>query len=52
MSKKEVNNMLKIANFICGILGLTIIWFASHSVVAVLGGVVAALHFTVGGDNK
>ena len=31
-------------NWLLGFLGLAIIWFSSHSLVAVLGGVVAGLH--------
>ncbi len=31
-------------NFLCGITGLIIIWLASHSLLAVMGGVVAGIH--------
>jgi hypothetical protein len=34
-------------NTLLGVLGLAIIWLATHNWVAVLGGVVAGLHFQI-----
>lgn len=38
-------------NFLLGVLGLTIIWLSTHSGVAILGGIVAAIHITVNGKS-
>ena len=37
---------IKTLNFALGITGLLIIWFATHSIVAVLGGIIAGVHIT------
>lgn len=31
-------------NLACGIIGLLIIWFGTHSIVGLLGGLIAGIH--------
>ena len=39
----------KTLNWILGLIGLAIIWFATESIVGVLGGLVAGIHITING---
>lgn len=43
--KKETVITFWIVNFICFILGALIVWFETHSIVAMLGVILASLHF-------
>jgi hypothetical protein len=36
-----------IVNLAFGVIGLAVIWLSTHNWIAVLGGVIAALHFQI-----
>jgi hypothetical protein len=36
-----------IVNFAFGVIGLSVIWMATHNWIAILGGFIAALHFQI-----
>ena len=51
-AKPELLITLHLLNTLLGVLGLVIVWCASHSVVAVLGAIVASLHVSLRGKRE